>query len=74
MSLILEEPKILKLHEASVQRFCQGSPRSSYFILWQILKLPLQKVILKKCFFDFTKWLKAYETGNPIFINKILKQ
>ena len=57
-----------------MQRFCQGSPQSSYFFLWQILKLPLQKVILKKCFFDFTKWLKAYETGNPIFINKFLKQ
>ena len=29
---------------------------------------------MKKGFFDFTKWLKAYETGNPIFINKFLKQ
>ena len=49
------------------------------FVLWKVLKPLLQKVILKrilrkKGFFNFTKWLIAYETGNPISINKFLKQ
>ena len=49
------------------------------FFIWHVLKPPLWKIILKRIwrqrfFFNSTKWLKAYETGYPIFINKFLKQ
>ena len=48
------------------------------FILWQVLKPPLQKIIrtriLRQRIFSIPqKWLETYETGYPIFINKFLK-
>ena len=43
------------------------------FLIWQVLKPPLQKLALGRFFFNSTKWLKAYETGYPIFINNFLK-
>ena len=43
------------------------------FVIWQVLKPPLQKLALGSFFFYSTKWLKAYETGYPIFINNYLK-
>ena len=43
------------------------------FLIWQVLKPPLQKLALGRFFFNSTKWLKAYETGYPIFVNNFLK-
>ena len=36
-------------------------------------KASTSKIITWNFFFDSTKWLKAYETGYPIFINNFLK-
>ena len=47
--------------------------RIKLFLVWQVLKPPLQKLALGRYFFYSTKWLKAYETGYPIFINNFLK-
>ena len=43
------------------------------FLIRQVLKPPLQKLALGRFFFNSTKWLKAYETGYPIFVNNFLK-
>ena len=37
------------------------------------LKAYTSKVSSWKTFFNSTKWLKAYETGYPFFINNVLK-
>ena len=71
MRLILEEQKTWKLREASVQKFLRII-WIKLFVIWQVLKPPLRKLSLGR-FFDSTKWLKAYETGYPIFINNFSK-
>ena len=71
MKLILEEQKTWKLREASVQKFLRII-WIKLFVIWQVLKPPLKNYHLED-FFDSTKWLKAYETGYPIFLNNFLK-
>ena len=59
MRLILKERKIGKLHEASVQRSCQGSLQSTYSLFGKFLKSPLQRAIptriLRQRVFQFHK-------------------
>ena len=67
----MKNKKNWKLREPSVQKFLRII-WIKLFVIWQVLKPPLRKLSLGR-FFDSTKWLKAYETGYPIFINNFLK-
>ena len=71
MRLILEK-KVWKLHEASVQKFFKDHLNQAICYLAS-LKAYTSKINSWKTFFNSTKWLKAYETGYPFFINNVLK-
>ena len=70
--LILEKQKVWKLHEASVRKFFKDHVNQAICYL-AILKAYTSKVSSWKTFFNSTKWLKAYETGYPYFVNNVLK-
>ena len=64
--------KVWKLHEASVRKFFKDHLNQAICYLAS-LKAYTSKVSSWKTFFNSTKWLKAYETGYPFFINNVLK-
>ena len=64
--------KVWKLHEASVRKFFKDHLNQATCFLAS-LKAYTSKVSSWKTFFNSTKWLKAYETGYPFFINNVLK-
>ena len=72
MRLILEKQKVWKLHEASVQKFFKDHLNQAICYLAS-LKAYTSKINSWKTFFNSTKWLKAYETGCPFFVNNVLK-
>ena len=72
MRLVLEKQKVWKLHEASVQKFFKDHLNQAICYLAS-LKAYTSKINSWKTFFNSTKWLKAYETGYPFFINNVLK-
>ena len=67
-----EKKKVWKLHEASVQKFFKDHLNQAICYLAS-LKAYTSKINSWKTFFNSTKWLKAYETGYPFFINNVLK-
>ena len=64
--------KVWKLHEASVQKFFKDHLNQAICYLAS-LKAYTSKINSWETFFNSTKWLKAYETGHPFFINNVLK-
>ena len=77
----MKEQKIVKLHEASVQRFCWGSSQLSYLFFGKLKSLQFEKQhfkkILRQRFYFFNpplpQWLSYKKTGYPIFIEMSLK-